>query len=341
MTQSEGPYRTVLIGAGKIGARYSTDPVMARHFRYATHAQVLADHPAFAWDAVVDENPQALREAVGHWGIGHACATTRELGLRYAAEVAVVATPPGGRRDVLDALPALRAVVVEKPLGRSRHEAADFVNYCLARGLALQVNLWRRADATLRALAAGELESRIGAAQAVFGVYGNGILNNATHLVDLVCMLLGPVAAVQAMAASEKYREGPLPDDVNLPFTMVGNTGVVCMFAPLRFRHYRENALDIWGERGRATFYQEGLDIAVYPQVAHRAVEGETEVATDRPTVIPSTAGEALYHLYDNLALTLAGRSELWSGGPSALASEALIHMALDSAVRGGVVLTV
>ena len=41
--------RTVLVGCGEVGAGYATDPLMARHYPYATHAQVLAAHPAFAW----------------------------------------------------------------------------------------------------------------------------------------------------------------------------------------------------------------------------------------------------------------------------------------------------
>src|SRR5438067_588095 len=88
--------RTVLIGAGKVGMSYADDEAMGRHYRYASHAQVLRDHPSFEWGAVVDVAPEALRAARERWGVKIATADLAECAA-YAPDVAVLATPPAER----------------------------------------------------------------------------------------------------------------------------------------------------------------------------------------------------------------------------------------------------
>ena len=61
--------RAILIGAGKMGVGYAQDPVMAKHYRYASHGQVLAAHPEFSWEAVVDVSSEARERARSLWGV--------------------------------------------------------------------------------------------------------------------------------------------------------------------------------------------------------------------------------------------------------------------------------
>lgn len=326
------PLRTAVIGFGKIGAGYADDPVMARHYPYATHAQVLAEHPAFAWQAVVDPSDEALSLARKRWHIPHACRDLDELSARFAPEVLVLATPPEGRTDILLRFPRVKAVVVEKPLGRNAQEREAFVAYCAARELLVQVNLWRRSDAFFRKLAETELSRLVGGVQAVFGIYGNGLLNNGTHMVDFARMLFGEIAAVQALGTPDAaYPAGPLRNDLNIPFLLQMQDGPPVVFHPVRFEHYRENGLDIWGEKGRLAILQEGLGIYFFPRRDNRAMRHEREIASDVPQRLESTVGSALYRAYDNLAAALAGQAPLWSPLASARKSEAAVQAIFES----------
>lgn len=334
------PLRTVLVGCGKVGAGYATDPLMARHYSYATHAQVLAAHPAFAWEAVIDSAEAALALARQHWHVPYAVHSAEELTPLYQPQVAVLAIPPAGRLTILEHLPTVQAVIVEKPLGTTVAEGQAFLAYCQARGVLVQVNLWRRADSALRALASGGLEEVIGRPQAIFGLYGNGLLNNGTHMVDLVRMLYGDIAVVQAVSGATPYAAGPLPGDTQVPFTLRLHNGVTVAMQPLQFAHYRENSLDIWGERARLAIMQEGLSLLLYPRCANRAMQGEHEIASDRPQCLPSTVGEAFYWLYDNLAAAVHTGAALWSPGASALQTARVIDTVLLSAHHHGVPVT-
>jgi predicted dehydrogenase len=329
--------RTVLVGAGKIAMGYADDPVRARHFPYATHAQVLAVHPAFDWGAVIDPSEEALRAAQDRWSIPCIAQRAEQIAHSYQADVAVLAAPPECRLGIIEQLPSVRAVMVEKPLGLTVSQSRDFLAHCGSRGIRVQVNLWRRGDDTFRALAAGCLLELIGTPQAAFGIYGNGLLNNGTHLVDLVRMLLGEVEAVQAVSGAPFYAAGPLSEDWNVAFNLRLCGGLVVMLQPVRFEHYRENSLEIWGEQARLAVTQEGLGIALYPRRESRVMQGEREIASDMPKVLESTVGRAFYNMYSNLAGAVHGEASLWSDGESALQTATVVEAILDSAHRNGV----
>lgn len=331
------PFRTVLVGLGRVGAGYAEDPLMAKSIRYATHAQVLADHPAFDWGAVVDVSMRARERAAARWDVPLAADSPERVADEYRPEVAVLATPPEARIGLLERLPGLSAVVVEKPLGRSLAEAEEFLALCVERSILVQVNLWRRADERFRALADGDLEARIGRPQAIFALYGNGLTNNGTHVVDFLRMLAGDFELVQAVSSGGQRSSGPIAGDPDLAFTAHLADGATAAVLPVDFRHYREVGLDVWGERGRLSILQEGLSIRSYPRAANRSASDECEIASDRPAEIESTIGYAFFRLYSNLAEVLDGGAELWSPGVSALRSERVTHAVRHSAEQGGV----
>lgn len=314
-----------IVGFGRMGRGYAADPVMARHYRYAAHAQVLAEHPAFDWRAVVDPDPAALAEAQGDWRVPAVAADAVALGAEAAGiEVAVLATAPDARLGVLDAFPALRAVLVEKPLGTTLEAAREFLEACAARDVMVAVNIWRRTDEVMRRLAAGELEQRIGALQGGIALYGNGLHNNGTHMVDMVRMLCGEVVGAALLGGDTGFAEGPIPGDRNPRFALDLAGGATIAFQPVRFADYRENGLILWGTRGRFEVMNEGLSNAFYSRQPNRAMQGEREVAFDAPERLASSVGTALYAMYDNIAQALD------AGNPSLLASTG--YSALETA---------
>lgn len=330
------PLRTAIIGFGKIGAGYADDPVMARHIRYSTHVQVLSEHPAFDLVAVVDPSQEARDLARSRWKVEACFADTGALAELADIDLAVIATPPDDRLAAIDPLPNLKAVVVEKPLGRNLDQGAAFLRHCRFHGILVQVNLWRRADQAYRELASGDLEKHIGRPQAALGVYGNGLLNNATHMVDFAAMLLGEITMVQAIGSPRPRAGNPISGDPDQGFALQTSSGAMATWLPLDFDHYREVSMDIWGTAGRCELLLEGLVARCSPLQLNRAVEGTSEVGSDSPVPIASTVGRALWQLYDNLADALANNADLWSPGETALAAEAVIDAIHRSATRDG-----
>lgn len=333
-------WRTVLFGYGRIAAGYAKDRRMSAVFRYPTHVSVLADHPDFELVAVVE--PDATARAVAEaQGMPRVVANVTELSADLRPDVAVLAIPPTGRLAAIEAFSELRAVMVEKPVGVGPEDAERFAAACRDRGLITQVNLLRRGDAVLRRLAAGELSELTGRPQAVFGVYGRGLYNTASHMVDLLRMLVGEPDWVQAAGTPRPVPDAAHAGDVAIPFNIGFADGATAMFAPLDYRCYREAGLDIWGTAGRLAIMQEGLGLLHFPRVENRGLDDEWEIACDRPRAFDSEIGTAQYLLYDNLADALCSGAPLWSGLDSALRTEAVLHAAVQSGRSDGIRITI
>jgi predicted dehydrogenase len=323
---------TALFGCGQIGAGYAADPRMAEHYRYASHTQVLAEHPAYDWVAAVDPAESHAQACAEQFGVV-ASGDVAGLSDREAIEVAVLATPPGTRRALIEALPNLKAVLVEKPLGADLAEAREFAALCKARGLVVQVNLPRRADVRHRDLAEGGLARAIGDVQGAFMIYGNGLHNNGTHMVDLARMLLGEVADVSVPAGATSHAGSPLDGDGNMPFSLVMQSGVTVMALPVGFDHYRENALDLWGTDGRLSLVSEGLRLCRFERRENRTTTGAFEIASDDPVVETTSMGEALYAVHDDLAHALQSGTTPVSPLDSALETSAVIEAIHEQAL--------
>jgi predicted dehydrogenase len=328
-------FRTALIGLGRVGSSYADDPLTAKYYRYASHAQALSNHTAFAWDAAVDSNLAALASAQARWGFQHGADSVAKLLNSYQPEVIVLATPASAYTATISECPDLKAVLCEKPLGSSFADAQDFVDLCAKRGILVQVNFWRRCDSFYRRLAAGELAAIIGKPQTISGYYGNGLLNNGSHLVDFCRMLFGEIVEV-AVLGSPLHRSGlPLADDFDVACRLGFADGGAAVLQPLDFNYYREIGLDIWGERGRLELLNEGLTNRLSRCATHRALQAANEIALDAPEVLPSTVGEALIQVYDNLAAVLRGEGGLLSPAASALRTGRVIE-AIQMAVKFG-----
>jgi predicted dehydrogenase len=334
-------YRTLLIGLGKIGATYVEDASMSKTVPYVTHAQVLAAHPSFLWHGAVDASQAANEFVRARFGVERTGTSVEAIPALDQVDVAVLATPPPSRTDMLEAMPNLKAVLVEKPLGGTLAESQRFVEECRRRGVVTQVNLTRRCDTVMGELARGALEERVGRVQCGFGTYGNGVVNYATHTVDLVRMLVGEVTAVQAMPRARGYTEGPIAGDRSLSFTLFVGEAPITLH-PVRFSEYREGSLDLWGEKGRLEFLQEGLRMRETPRRPCRSLDGAFELDSDSAALRDTGYGRALFDLYDDLAAVLDGkRSATRSPCESALATERVVHAIIESAKSDGAVIEV
>lgn len=328
------PFKTALVGFGKIAQGYARDPVMAKLMQYTSHAQVLRDHPAFDFCAVVDSALPALKQAQSDYpeiAIASSCA---ELTNGDDIQVLVLATPPDNRLCDIKVFNNLQAVIVEKPLGIDLKSSQEFLSYCQERNIRVQVNLLRRADSLTSELAAGTLTRHIGKLQSGFGLYGNGIKNNGVHMVDLVRLLLGPIERVIALPGLA-FTEGPITADINLPFALTLVTGQSIFFSPVKFSAFRENGLQLIGDSGKLDYLHGGLSIYKTPLGPNRMVSGEMELVYDKPESIASTLGQAFYRMYDNLADNIHNGTPLCSSAQSALASTAIVEAILRSRDSG------
>lgn len=284
--------KSVLVGFGRIGNSIRHDAKMAKYFKYASHAQVLAEHPAFDWIAVVDPDVDARNRAFAEWAI---LGGTKVGDWAVHIEFAVLTCPPSARLDIVRQLPNLRACLIEKPLGP---QGREFLGYCASRNIAVSVNFWRRAVPAYR-----QALDQVGAIQAVHAIYGNGLYNNGSHLIDFCGMLFGKPEQAGRISAPKRLGalgcSGPV-DDYAVDFSLIYPSFTINA-QHIDYNHYREFSLDVWGTNSRVTFSQESLLIAGHWRRDHRAMENQREMS-DACQYTHVDVSRALYDLYTSIA---------------------------------------
>ncbi len=144
-------------------------------------------------------------------------------------QVAIVATPPSVRNDVIEELArAGKHILLEKPVGRTLEEATEVVEICEGEGVSLGVLFQHRlrapsiaaaahvASGALGKLGLVEIEVPLWRDQSYYDELGRGtyardgggvMITNAIHSIDLALSLTGPVVSVQAMAATSPLHQ--------------------------------------------------------------------------------------------------------------------------------------
>lgn len=205
----ERPVRFALVGCGRISAN---------------HLDALRQHAGRAeLVAVCDNRPAALEAAVARTGVrGH----DSLAGLLAAsdADVVVLATPSGLHpRQAIDVARAGRHVLTEKPMATKWDEGMAMVRECREAGVKLFVVKQNRLNATMQLLKAAVEQGRFGRIFMVnvnvfwtrpqsyyddapwrgrWDMDGGAFLNQASHYVDMVDWLVGPVDSVHAYTAT-------------------------------------------------------------------------------------------------------------------------------------------
>lgn len=330
--------KTGLFGMGKMGALYALDPVMTQQVEYVSHLQVIEAHPAFELVVGIDPSETVRQQVEQHWPRVRTAASVESAENLDAIELAVLATPPQARIEIIRALPNVKTVFVEKPLGLDVESSRAFLDECAERGIQVQVNFWRRADTLFNRLAKGELRELIGETQAVMGIYGNGLHNNAAHIIDFVDMLCDDIVAVTANGPTKVRARNPILNDVDQSFSLITETGVTASFIAVDFDHYREVSFDFWGTAGRLEMIQESAVIRVSGLAENRGESGVKEVASDRYCVIETEVGTALWEMYEDLHQVICHGAALISPGINALKCELVLDAILTSAKTGCVV---
>ena len=206
---TDRPIRFALVGCGRISAN---------------HLQALKQHAVRAeLVAVCDIRPEALAAAVAQTGAA-GFESLEDLLAQSSADVVVLATPSG--LHPLQAMQAARAgrhVLTEKPMATKWDEGMAMVRVCRDAGVKLFVVKQNRLNATLQALKLAVEQGRFGRVHMVnvnvfwtrpqsyyddapwrgrWDMDGGAFLNQASHYVDMVDWLVGPVDSVHAYTAT-------------------------------------------------------------------------------------------------------------------------------------------
>jgi len=219
---SSRPWSALVVGCGKIGGGYNAGP---HDPMVLTHALAYVRHPGFALSACVEPDESVRARFMEKWSVPCGYATLDDALERGQFDVVSVCSPTGTHIPhlvrLLDA--DVKAVFAEKPLDGLAQAARAIGDKFGSRRVPVAVNFTRRFDPAMRQLRDAIRSGRYGALHSVIGWYSGDLLNNGSHLLDLVIFLTGHVPA----AASRSARAGLQRTDGEILSMDVGGAGFV------------------------------------------------------------------------------------------------------------------
>jgi predicted dehydrogenase len=137
---------------------------------------------------------------MGTWGVPVGFRSIEEaMNSAHHFDIISICSPTTCHSHDLEVAVRMRPKLIfcEKPLTTSLVEAERLVEECRKSNILLAVNYSRRFDPDVWNLRNDMQKGRWGQLRSVIGYYNKGILNNGSHMLDLLGLLLGPMDIVR------------------------------------------------------------------------------------------------------------------------------------------------
>jgi UDP-N-acetyl-2-amino-2-deoxyglucuronate dehydrogenase len=328
--------RFALVGCGRIAGKH-VDAIQ----RHATNAELVG---------VCDTDPVALRRAEATAGVPGFASLT-ELLRGPAADAVILATPSGFHASqTIEAAGAGRHVVTEKPMATRWQDGKAMVQACDRAGVRLFVVKQNRRNATLQLLKRAVDKRRFGRIymvgvnvfwnrpQAYYdsakwrGTWefdGGAFMNQASHYVDLLDWLVGPVESVHAFTAT-LARNIEVEDTgvaaIRWRSGALGSVNVTMLTYPENL----EGSITIIGEKGTARVG--GVAVNQIQHWAFAEPDPDDALVADASYQTGSVYGFGHPAYYENVIQALRGTAEAETDGREGLRSlEILIGIYLSA----------
>jgi UDP-N-acetyl-2-amino-2-deoxyglucuronate dehydrogenase len=331
--------RFALVGCGRISKNHLG--AVAAHANDAELVDVCDIDPV-ALQAAVDETG-----ATGHTSLDAMLATT-------TADAVIVTTPSGLHPNQTIAIARSgRHVVSEKPMATRWADGLRMVRECDEAGVQLFVVKQNRRNATLQMLKRAVEANRFGRIHLVaLNVFwtrpqdyydaakwrgtwefdGGALMNQASHYIDLLSWLIGPVESVQAYSATLERKieaEDTAVAALRWRSGALGSLSVTMLTYPKNL----EGSITILGEKGTARIGGVAVNEVKEWQFAEPHPDDAEIAAASYETTSVYGFGHPLY--YRNVIDVLRGQAEPETDGRSGLKSLELLTAIYRSARDG------
>ena len=304
------PLRAALIGCGRIGSLMADDPLLAGDV--FTHAEAYVRSPATELVAVCDANPALAQACAARWNVPVAFDSPARLVAVTRPEIVSICTPDHSHhavvRQLIEQSDSIRAILCEKPLAMTLADGEELVRLADAHGIVLAVLYMRRHAGNLAALRAWLAGGALGRITAVNGSYTKGTLHNGSHWFDLLRMLAGEVAWVEAFDSLGEQGDDPTLDVL---LGLAGGGLATLRAAPRECFTVFE--MELLLERGRVRITDSGHAITVERAVPSPRYSGYVELTLE-PHDFGHRRDQMLYAVEDLAAALTLGRDPACTG---------------------------
>ncbi len=239
----------LIIGCGAIAGGYDEKKGTGSG-AVLSHAGAYSAHPGFHIRACVDPDTERRQRFMKHWSVDRGfddLGQCMDSGLEF--DVASLCIPSAAHAMALNHLleMPIRAVLSEKPLTGNIEESRRIIKSYGEKKRPLIVNYMRRWDPMMATLRADIAAGKWGAVQYITGHYTKGLFNCASHMIDLLHFLVGPLEARSVLGRINDYT----PDDPTISAILGTESGAPVYLLGSDSRNFFTFEIDLMMEKGR------------------------------------------------------------------------------------------
>lgn len=187
-------FKVLLIGCGNMAGGY--DLLQPEDALPLGHAKAFRQHGGFEITCCIDPNALQRQAFQSRWQVPHGFSSWQELPQEVGAfDVISICSPTAAHAQDIHLALALKPQLIfcEKPLTHSVRQTQKAIDECTEKKVLLAVNHSRRWSPEVQQLKQQLAQGQWGALRSVSAIYNKGMLNNGSHMIDLLLNLFGPL----------------------------------------------------------------------------------------------------------------------------------------------------
>jgi len=285
-------FNCVIIGAGQIGAGYDEPDSSV----VLTHAHAIKLNPKLNLIGFYDVDFERANNASEKWQ-GE---TLKNIDDVKCADVIVIAVPDMFHKTVLEQIKdsKCKLVILEKPIADNLDSTLQIVK--AQYKFPIQVNFSRRYVSDFQKLAKDIQEKKYGEFQTGYGVYCNGFVHNASHMLDLLRMLVGEISKVNVLDGHDK---------IDKAVSVLLENEKTFFIESVNSKFYTVFELELYFDKAKIQILDSGNIISIYKPQVSNIYQGYSYL--EYTETIKTDLQKSMINLYENVVNFLTCQDDL------------------------------
>ncbi len=246
----------LIVGCGNIAGHF--DENIKKTSLPFTHAGAYQRDGRFHLCACVDPDEIRRKKFMDFWGVKNGFSTIEEIPADIDSfDVISICSPSHSHFKDLQAALRLQPKLIfcEKPVTCSTKETQQVIAECERLNILLAVNYTRSWDPAFRIVKTDMKAGKWGELRSIVGYYNKGILNNGSHLIDLLYFFVDSLNVISSGQAIFDF----FADDPTIPAFLEGPDGMPIHLVTNHVSDYTLFELQLIFSQGVLTMEQSGM----------------------------------------------------------------------------------
>lgn len=211
------PLKVLIVGCGNIAGKF--DEVPNNNEYPITHAGAFTEDNRYEIIGCVEPNKKRRHDFTDKWNIPRNFEQFKNI--QMDVDIVSICSPSNCHYEDIKSAIQLKPKLIfcEKPITTSISQSKEVVEICNKFNIDLCINYSRRWDHQIHKLKKDIKALKRGPLRSITGFYNKGLLNNGSHIIDLLTYLLDDLKVIDAGMPINDYFD----DDPSVPVWLEDN----------------------------------------------------------------------------------------------------------------------